>query len=317
MQLERLTILVVHGRDHKPGADAYAELAFDAIRAGLKRDYPERVAAFDVIDCELAYYGDLTNELLAGHGSTYDEALDIGDRRNALAMLKEINARKRFGIRDYDRVAGKTALKEFAADIAAPVGGLFGFGMLVLRRVSRDFAEYLGGDTGYADAVRDRVREKLAAILSRGDQLMLVTHGTGSVVAWDVLWQLSHSPEFTDSLAAYKVEQLITMGSPLSGNTVQKYLLGAKEPIATRYPRNVITWQNLAAEDDYTCHDKSVADDYKRMLSGRVVSQVNDYRIFNLAVRYGKSNPHSSVGYFIHPRLSKIIADWIGGGEET
>jgi hypothetical protein len=40
------------------------------------------------------------------------------------------------------------------------------------------------------------------------------------------------------------------------------------------------------------------------------VSAVHDYRIFNLAVRYGKSNPHSSVGYYIHPRLTKIIADW-------
>ena len=31
-----------------------------------------------------------------------------------------------------------------------------------------------------------------------------------------------------------------------------------------------------------------------------------------LAVRYGKSNPHSSVGYYVHPRLAKILSDWIG-----
>ncbi len=315
MQHERLTILVVHGRDHKPASEAYADITFEAIRSGLKRDYPDKVEAYDVIDCELAYYGDLSNEYLAQFGGHYDEALDIGDRRNALAALKEITARKRFGIRDYDRVAGKTALKELAADIAAPIGGFFGFGMFVLRRLSRDFAEYMSGGTGYADAVRERVREKIAAILSRGDKLMLICHGTGSVVAWDVLWQLSHLPEFQESFAHRKVDQWITMGSPLSGSTVQKYLLGAKDPKATRYPHNIISWQNLAAEDDYTCHDKSVADDYKRMLSSHVVSQVRDYRIFNLAVRYGKSNPHSSVGYFIHPRLSKIIAEWIGDEE--
>jgi hypothetical protein len=28
-------------------------------------------------------------------------------------------------------------------------------------------------------------------------------------------------------------------------------------------------------------------------------------------VRYGKSNPHSSVGYYIHPRVAKIVADWM------
>ena len=43
----------------------------------------------------------------------------------------------------------------------------------------------------------------------------------------------------------------------------------------------------------------------------RQVSAVHDYRIFNLAVRYGKSNPHSSVGYFIHPRTSKLVTDWL------
>ncbi len=315
-QHERLTILVVHGRDHKPAADAYADITFDAIRAGLKRDYPERVAAFDVIDCQLAYYGDLTNDLLERFGSTYDEALDIGDRRNALAMLKEISARKRFGIRDYDRVAGKTALKEFLVDIAAPLGGLFGFGMFFLRRISRDFAEYLAGSTAYSEAARDRIREKLAAILSRGDRLMLIAHGTGSVIAWDVLWELSHEAEYQDAFRDRKVEQFITMGSPLSGINVQKRLRGAKHHDEKRYPGNIISWQNIAAEDDYMSHDKSVADDYKRMLSSRVVSQVNDFRIFNLAVRYGKSNPHSSVGYFIHPRLSKIVADWIGGDSD-
>ena len=68
---------------------------------------------------------------------------------------------------------------------------------------------------------------------------------------------------------------------------------------------------NIAAEDDYACHDMTLADDFKSMMVQKRVSTVQDYRIFNLTVRYGKSNPHSSVGYYIHPRLSKILADWI------
>lgn len=315
MEYDGYSILVVHGRDHKPAEAALTEITFDAIRSGLKRDYPDSVGAFDVIDRELAYYGDLTNEYLASCGSTYDEALDIGDRRNALAALKEVTARKRFGIRDYDRVSGKTALKEFAADVLAPLGGLFGFGMFVIRRVSRDFAEYLKGSSGYAESVRERVRDKLGAALERGDKLMVISHGTGSVVTWDVLWEFTHSPEFRERFADKKIDQWITMGSPLGGSTVQKNLLGAKQPDTDRYPGNIISWQNLSAEDDYVSHDKSVADDYKRMMSKRLVSQVRDFRIFNLAVRYGRSNPHSSVGYYIHPRLSKIIADWITGDE--
>jgi hypothetical protein len=80
---------------------------------------------------------------------------------------------------------------------------------------------------------------------------------------------------------------------------------------AASYPRNVITWHNLSAEDDWTCHDNTLADDFKDMLQQRAVSAVQDYRVYNLAVRYGKSNPHSSIGYYIHPRVSKILADWV------
>ncbi|MBT8102410.1 MAG: hypothetical protein KJO95_05530, partial [Gammaproteobacteria bacterium] len=62
---------------------------------------------------------------------------------------------------------------------------------------------------------------------------------------------------------------------------------------------------------DYTCHDNTLADDYKVMLKQHLVSAVHDYRVFNHAVRYGASNPHSSIGYYIHPRTAKIISDWL------
>jgi hypothetical protein len=81
--------------------------------------------------------------------------------------------------------------------------------------------------------------------------------------------------------------------------------------LAERFPTNVISWHNVAAEDDYTCHDNTLADDFKKMMDRRLVSVVHDYLIYNLAVRYGKSNPHSSVGYYIHPRVTKILVDWM------
>ncbi len=311
MTQQRLAILIVHGRDFKPEADEYAQISIEAMRAGLERDYPESVAAFDVIETDLAYYGDLTNELLAKAGRHYDAALDLGDRKNALAELKEITARKRFGIRDYDRVAGKTALKEFAADVFGPLGRLLGLGMRMIRWDSRDFAAYLEGGPKYADVVRSRVRDKIAARLARDECVMLITHGTGSVITYDALWELSNDPEYASLYDGKKIDQWVTMGSPLANANIQRRLLGARRHDEERYPHNVISWKNLSAEDDYTCHDKSVADDYSYMLKHRLVSQIKDFRIFNLAVRYGKSNPHSSVGYFIHPRLAKILSTWI------
>ena len=305
------SLLLVHGRDFKPGLEAYMDLSMSAMRAGIERDYPTQVESFDLLQKHVAWYGDLSAEILTGHGKTYDADLDLGDRRNALQVLREIPARKRFGIRQYDTLPGKSAIPEFIADVTAPVLGTMGLAMPLVGTVAKDFAAYLNPKLDYAGRARERVRKELSALMDRGDRIILVTHGTGSVIAYDVLWQLSNDPRFAESYANGKVEVWLTLGSPLGDRNVQKRLLGAKKKTDSRFPSNVISWHNVAAEDDYTCHDNTIADDYKKMLKQRVVSSVQDYSVFNLAVRYGRSNPHSSIGYYIHPRTSKILADWM------
>lgn len=309
------SLLLVHGRGFKPGPEVYMDLSMAAMRAGVERDYPGRVEGFDVLQKHLAWYGDLNEEILRGCGKSYDPELDIGDRRNALDALREITARKRFGIRLYDRLPGKSALPEFVADLAAPVLGAVGLAMPLIGAVAKDFAQYFNSKSDYVAKVRERVRSQLCELMDRGDRIMLITHGTGSVIAYDVLWQLTHDAEFQSQYGDKKVECWLTLGSPLGDRNIQKRLQGAKEKGDHRFPANVISWHNLAAEDDYTCHDNTLVDDFKMMLKRRVVSAVHDYRIFNLAVRYGRSNPHSSVGYYIHPRTSKILADWIESGD--
>jgi hypothetical protein len=303
------SLLVVHGRGFKPSADALRDVSAAALRAGVERDYPEQLNSFENVSVECAYYGDLNNAVLEGKGLTYDEEVDVGDRGNALAALRAVEARKRFGIRQYDCIPGKTAVPEFFANIIAPLCGVLGLTNALVKRLSPDFAEYLCGEPDFAVQVRDRVHNSLCALFDRGDRVMLVTHGTGSVIAYDVLWQLSHDERFIEQYGDAKVDCWVTLGAPLGDNSIRKRLLGAKgEPKS--YPENVISWHNVSAEDDYTCHDNTLADDFKKMLEQRVVSTVQDYRVYNLAARYGKSNPHSSVGYYIHPRMSKIIIDW-------
>ena len=305
------SILFVHGHDFKPDRETLLEISLAAVRAGLERDYPDCLPTFDGVHCDLAYYGDMNNELLSAYGKPYDENLDLGDRRNALQALREIPERKRFGIRQYDRLPGKSAVPEFIADFIYPVLGMFGLSMPIIRRLSRDFAAYLTGGSEFSTQIQERVRTSLCRILDRGDHVMLITHGSGSVVAYDVLWQLSHDAELKQRYGAEKIDMWVTLGSPLGDGRIRKRLAGAMQKAAEPYPTNVISWHNVSAEDDYTCHDKTLADDFRKMMSQRMVSAVTDYRVYNPAVRYGRSNPHSSVGYYIHPRVSKIIADWI------
>jgi len=305
------SILLVHGRDFKPAEQPLLDISLAALRHGIQRDYADHVDAYDMMAKEFVYYGDLTNALLESRGKRYDEQLDLGDRNNALSDLKAIPARKRFGIRQYDRLPGKSALREFAADIAAPVLGTIGLTMPLIRCVSKDCAEYLSGKTDYAQKVRERVRNKLCEMLDRGEQVILITHGLGCIAAYEVLWQLSHDAEFKAKYSGSKVDTWVTLGAPLGDTHIRKRLLGAKNAAGERFPTNVITWHNVSAEDDYACHDNTLADDFKKMMHQRVVSAVHDHHVYNLAVRYGRSNPHSSVGYYIHPRLAKIVVDWM------
>ena len=307
----RRSVLIVHGRGFKPQASELLELSVDAMRYGLQRDYPDCAKAFDMLEKELVYYGDLSGELLSAQGRRYDAALDLGDRRNALRALQEIPERKRFDIRRYDRLPGKSAFKEGVASSVYPLAAMLGLSMPIVRAVSRDFGEYLGGGE-YAEAVRNRMIGALAALLERGDRVMLVAHGTGSAIAWDALWALSHDDDLGQRVQDCKVDVFVTLGSPLGDRHIRKRLYGAREPAESRFPTNVISWHNVSAEDDYTCHDNTLADDFRQMMSNHIVSAVKDYKICNHAVRYGCSNPHSSVGYYIHPRMAKILSDWIG-----
>ncbi len=305
------SLLLIHGRDFKPAVEAFTDLSMAALRAGVERDYPDQIDTFDDMQKHVAWYGDLNADILLACGKRYDEQLDIGDRRNVLNTLREIRVRKRFGIRQYDLLPGKSAVPEAIADIAAPLLGAIGLSMPLIGTLAKDFAKYFDRKSDYAIKVRERLRTRLCELLDRGDQIALVSHGTGSVVAYDVLWQLSHDPDYRDDYAKKKVDMFLTLGAPLGDLHIHKRLLGAKSRPSSRFPTNIISWHNVSAEDDYTCHDNTLADDFKMMMQERVISAVHDYRIFNLAVRYGKSNPHSSIGYYIHPRVSKILVDWL------
>jgi hypothetical protein len=309
------SLLLIHGRDFKPAEQAYMDLSMAALRSGMERDFPDCLDAFDVMSTSMAWYGDLTAEILHERGRHYDESLDISDRQNALATLREVTVRKKFGIRQYDQLPGKSAVPEAIVDVLAPVLGAIGLCVPMIRSISKDFAMYFDRKSTYAMNVRQRLRDRLCELMDRGDRILLVSHGTGSVVAYDVLWQLSHDADLKEKYGDKKVELWMTLGSPLGDNNIRKRLLGAKEKPSTKFPVNVVAWHNISAEDDYTSHDNTLADDFNTMLQQRIVSAVHDYRIFNLAVRYGKSNPHSSIGYYIHPRVSKVIADWLRAGD--
>ena len=149
-------MVYVHGRDFKPCEEDCFDLSVAAITAGIERDFPEFADQFRALEKHCAYYGDLTGEFLASQGQRYDETLDVGDRRNALINLRSIAKKKNFGVSRYDRLPGKSAITEFAADVIAPVLGRIGFSRQLLTKVGIDLAEYWNPKSDYGEQVRAR-----------------------------------------------------------------------------------------------------------------------------------------------------------------
>jgi hypothetical protein len=304
-------LLFVHGRDFKPRVEDFSDLCISALTAGIERDCPELIDQFNTLDKRLGYYGDLSNEFLTSKGLRYDEALDIGDRRNALIKFRALEKKKDFNVSRYDRLPGKTAINEFLADVAAPLLGKLGFSSMIMRKVGIDLSEYWNPRSDFAKKIRERVRSSICEALDSGRRIMLMTHGTGCIITYDVLWQLSHDAKYAEKYRDQKIDVWLTLGAPLGDSMVRRRLLGAGNKGVERYPSVVVSWHNLSAEDDYVSHDNTLADDFKPMLRQKQVSFIRDYRIYNLTVRYGKSNPHSSIGYLAHPRTAQIVSEWL------
>ena len=301
-------IVFVHGRGQKANAQAILELWSQSLRAGMARDYAEtgELGTLDKATQSIAYYGDLTNQRRAQNKGSYDETLDIADLNNTLKALSALDTSKKFRRAGYEKLPGRSSAKEFLADIGAPILSTLRLTEAALSRRMPELSAYWNDDAAFAQHARQQVRERLREAFARNDDVLVLSHCLGSVVTWDALWELSHVEGLPN-----KVSHWITFGAPLADEFVKRRLLGADRSGAEKYPTNVLSWSNIAAEDDFTCHDETVANDFGAMLELHLASSIKDYRIYNLAVRYGKSNPHNFIGYLIHPRMTRLVADWL------
>lgn len=296
-------LFLVHGRGVQPEPAELAAYWRRALAHGLARD---REMDLGGIQIETLYYADLIAPLDPA-AAKFDPVLDRADRENALSQLMAVKA-KAFRRARYEAVPGQTPLKEFLADLSAPVGRLLG---LANRRLAHFYPELVQywQDDDLAAAIRTRIVPALVGSLKRGDHIMVLSHGIGSVFCYDAFWEASQ--QLTE--ATQRIHSWVTLGSPLSDDDVRRRLGG--QPAG--FPNLLLNWFNVAAEDDPICHDETVADDFRAMLRERHISRIEDYHIYNLAERYGSSDPHEALGYLIHPRMARLLGDWITAAPGT
>ncbi len=302
------TIIYVHGGGAKPDAQSLGRYWHKALAHGIERNHPASFDTFNDANHEFVYYGDLNNAHLESLGKSYDAELDIADRNNVLEALAAMKGKSFASRRRYEKLPGRSLLGELLADVGMPVARALGVSNRVITRVLPELALYWE-DAETGNTIRGRIHEAMRSATVRRDEIALVAHCMGSVAAFDALWELSHAQQF-DWYNGEKVKLWITLGSPLGDETVKHSLLGADSK-SQRFPGNIVRWVNFSAEDDYVSHDNAIRNDFQDMLKERRLSHIEDHRIFNYAVRYGKSNPHSVAGYLIHPRVARSLGEWL------
>lgn len=301
-------LFLIHGRNFKPNEGALSSFWLEALRHGIKRDFgPDAAKKFDGVYKEFVYYGGLSNEFLRNSSKSYDEARDICERKETLKTLKALPDRNSFDKAAYHKNSSVfRGFREFFLDELSGPMDVFGVADNLASMVAPDMAHYWNEETEFGSNVRAKLTSPLRKALMANKDIMLIGHSLGSLVAYDVLWKFCYMSEH-QSVRDHAVTHFVSLGSPLGNRTVQDRLKGGKLKGLRRFPTNITRWSNVAAEDDYICHDETVEDDFQRMHS----TEIKDYRIYNLSVKGGSAHQHHGAGYLIHPIVAGLVYDWM------
>jgi pimeloyl-ACP methyl ester carboxylesterase len=190
------------------------------------------------------------------------------------------------------------------SDVFPPLINVVGSGEM--RVTLRDTSRYLRNENREALIVRQMVSDALLEAWHDGHRVLLAGHSLGSVIAFDVLWELSHRFAIPQ-----RVDLFLTIGSPLGLNFVRGQLLGARESGRRRYPTNIRRWKNLAAIGETTALDQSMAKVYAEMKDLRLVEDISDDLALQTWFRGPEGlNVHKCYGYMVNPVTGKVFADW-------
>jgi len=328
-------LIVIHGRDIKPAEKPMREMTFKAIVEGLRRagmnKQAEKVETGDV-ELHLAYFGDISNEILAelkvGDAEKLTETdqkgrkvFPISNIENAFELTKSY---ERFDETQYDKILSEADDWRFldeAADFASIIGALFTFGALnntIIKTATPDLSQYLMSHN-VGSNIRLRLQKKLEPALRGKADVCLVAHSMGCMVAYDLLWKFAHMSEYSRlRKSGGKVSRFVTLGCPLGELGVRSNLLDARYPEEDRYPAHMIgEWLNFYAEDDYIAREEKMSVAFKKM-KGKIAKPIEDRHLYNCWVyrdkRTGRltSNPHDYYGYLMHQDVGRALGGWIG-----
>lgn len=289
-------IIFVPGKNPKPEAEQHRDLLWRTLVEGVKRATPEIYSDlkqhkehFHLTAWNYIYYQckDVSRDL------PWIDAL-INQHGPSEKDIKEANTTH------YQLTRILYTIVDYFPFILKMMKG-------VLQKTEKETKRYFKNEKNVACDIREILKKQLRPILQNNEKVLLIAHSLGSVIAYDVLWELSHIENLPG-----KVDMFLTIGSPLGMNYVQRRLAGHDYTDIKKYPSNIHHWVNISAEGDITALDRIFADDFSEMIELGLIDSIEDHceGIYNFFRNEEGLNCHRSYGYLVNPAVGKVIADW-------
>ncbi|MDD1796147.1 alpha/beta hydrolase [Enterovibrio sp. ZSDZ42] len=272
-------IVLIHGRSNKPAPVTLKDNWIEAIQEGLRAN--TSLTSLGDTKVEMAYYADL-----------HYTSGPVNDIDNSEPYIEaKPGSIKRYKKGFFDRIRNlSSGWIEGVVDSVEEYSGVFSkLARSVAKKLLRDLGKYYS-QPDFRLSVNNRLEDILKK--HRDDEVILVSHSMGTIIAYEVLRDMGKT--------GYQIDHLITMGSPLGMAAVQGNMLNHRNQLRT--PSCVKrSWVNFSDPGDYVCIDTHLADDYTQNSTN---IGVKDYLVCN---DYPK-NEHKSYGYLRTPEFSEHLA---------
>ncbi|MFH1525190.1 MAG: hypothetical protein ABIJ40_12880 [Bacteroidota bacterium] len=182
---------------------------------------------------------------------------------------------------------------------------------MIIHKYFKDLEIYYTENCEDKDGIecfaKEIIRNRAAKIFKKyqNDEILLIAHSMGSIIAYDVL---------TFILPEFKVDTFVTIGSPLGmpiiiGKIAAEQKVKIHEKRKLRTPPGVMSnWYNFSDLEDKVAMIYDLNDNYDSNENGIRAEDIivsNNYEI------NGKKNPHKAYGYLRTPEIAEVINNFL------
>ena len=183
----------------------------------------------------------------------------------------------------------------------------------IIHKYFKDLEIYYSDkcNDGEKELKRIAIRKRFIDTLDKhkNDEILLIAHSMGTIIAYDVLWL---------KLTETKIDTFITIGSPLGipiviSKIAQEYKIQFQQTKKLAVPEAVRSkWYNFSDLEDKVASNYNLADDYEP--NGKGI-QPTDFIVTNDYFIDGERNPHKAYGYLRTRELAKTIYEFLIQGK--